>query len=59
LLHGTQDERVPVQQTEAFAEKLQAQGVPVKVKIFPDTKHGIPIEEQYREIYPFLEQYLR
>ena len=59
LLHGAQDERVPVQQTEAFAEKLQAQGVPVKVKIFPDTKHGIPIEEQYREIYPFLEQYLR
>ena len=49
---------IPVQQTEAFAEKLQAQGVPVKVKIFPDTKHGIPIEEQYREIYPFLEQYL-
>jgi len=59
LLHGAQDERVPIQQTEAFAEKLQANGVIVKLKIFPDTRHGIPIEEQYHEIYPFLEQYLR
>jgi dipeptidyl aminopeptidase/acylaminoacyl peptidase len=59
LLHGAQDERIPVQQTEAFAEKLQANGVIIKLKIFPDTRHGIPIEEQYHEIYPFLEQYLR
>ena len=59
LLHGAQDERVPVQQTEAFAEKLQANGVAVKLKIFPNARHGIPIEDQYREIYPFLEQSLR
>jgi len=49
---------VPVQQSEAFAEKLQATGVAVTLKIFPDAKHGIPIDEQYREIFPFLEQYL-
>jgi dipeptidyl aminopeptidase/acylaminoacyl peptidase len=59
LLHGAQDERVPVQQTEAFAEKLQAHGVAVKLKIFPNARHGIPIDDQYREIYPFLEQSLR
>jgi dipeptidyl aminopeptidase/acylaminoacyl peptidase len=59
LLHGAQDERVPVQQTEAFAEKLQANGVAVKLKIFPHARHGIPIDDQYHEIYPFLEQYLR
>jgi dipeptidyl aminopeptidase/acylaminoacyl peptidase len=59
LLHGAQDERVPVQQTEAFAEKLQANGVAVKLKIFPNARHSIPIDDQYREIYPFLEQYLR
>src|SRR5262245_45299430 len=59
LLHGAQDERVPVQQTEAFAERLQANGVAVKLKIFPHARHGIPIDDQYHEIYPFLEQYLR
>jgi dipeptidyl aminopeptidase/acylaminoacyl peptidase len=59
LLHGAQDERIPVQQTEAFAEQLKAHGIDVKLKIFPNARHGIPIDEQYREIYPFLEQSLR
>jgi dipeptidyl aminopeptidase/acylaminoacyl peptidase len=59
LLHGAQDERVPVQQTEAFAEKLQAHGVAVTLKTFPHARHSIPIDDQYREIYPFLAQYLR
>lgn len=59
LLHGAQDERIPVRQAEAFAEKLRASGVAVTLKIFPSARHGIPIDEQYREIYPFLEQALR
>jgi len=59
LLHGAQDERIPVRQAEAFAEKLKASGIAVTLKIFPGARHGIPIDEQYREIYPFLEQSLR
>lgn len=59
LLHGTQDERIPVRQAEAFFEKLKASGVKVEMKIFPKAGHGIPIDEQYREIYPFLEEFLR
>jgi dipeptidyl aminopeptidase/acylaminoacyl peptidase len=59
LLHGAQDERVPVQQAEAFADKLQTNSIAVKVKIFPNARHSIPIDEQYREIYSFLEQFLR
>jgi dipeptidyl aminopeptidase/acylaminoacyl peptidase len=59
LLHGAQDERVPVQQAEAFAETLQAHGVAVTLKMFPHARHGIPVDDQYREIYPFLEQSLR
>ena len=59
LLHGAQDERIPVQQTEAFTEQLKAHGIDVKLKVFPNARHGIPIDEQYREIYPFLEQSLR
>jgi len=59
LLHGAQDERIPVKQAKVFAEKLKAQGIPVKLVIFPRTGHAIPNDEQYREIYPFLEEFLR
>jgi dipeptidyl aminopeptidase/acylaminoacyl peptidase len=59
LLHGGADERIPVQQTEAFAEQLRSVGVTYRVKIFPAAPHGIPIDEQWREVDPFLEQYLR
>ena len=59
LLHGTQDERIPVRQAEAFFKKLQASGVAVKMKIFPKAKHIIPIDDQYTEIYPFLAEFLR
>jgi dipeptidyl aminopeptidase/acylaminoacyl peptidase len=59
LLHGAQDERIPVRQAEAFAEKLKANGTAVKLAIFPGATHGIPINDQYGEIYPFLEEFLR
>jgi dipeptidyl aminopeptidase/acylaminoacyl peptidase len=59
LLHGAQDERVPVRQTELFAEKLKASGVAVTLRIFPGARHGIPLDEPYREIYLFLEQAFR
>lgn len=59
LLHGARDERVPVRQAEAFAEKLKANGIVFKMKIFPNAGHSIPIDVQYREIYPFLEEFLR
>jgi dipeptidyl aminopeptidase/acylaminoacyl peptidase len=59
LLHGTADERIPVQQAEAFAEKLKAAGVRYRLKEFPGAPHGIPIEDQYHEVYPFLDEFLR
>ena len=59
LLHGARDERIPVQQAEAFAEQLQAHGVAVTLKIFPHATHHIPMDEQYQAISPFLEQFLR
>src|SRR6266436_5466393 len=48
------DERIPVQQTEAFAEQLRSVGVTYRVKIFPAAPHDIPIDEQWREVDPFL-----
>lgn len=59
LLHGAQDERIPARQAEAFFERLRANGLAVKMKIFPNAGHGIPIDEQWSEIYPFLEEFLR
>jgi dipeptidyl aminopeptidase/acylaminoacyl peptidase len=58
ILHGAADERVPVRQAEAFAEKLRAIGIPLRIKIFP-ARHAIPVNDQYAEVYPFLERYLR
>jgi len=29
------------------------------MRIFPTARHSIPIDEQYREIYPFFEGSLR
>jgi dipeptidyl aminopeptidase/acylaminoacyl peptidase len=59
LLHGGADDRIPVRQAQAFAEKLSAVGVVYRLKIFPTAPHGIPIDEQWGEVEPFLEQYLR
>jgi dipeptidyl aminopeptidase/acylaminoacyl peptidase len=58
ILHGSGDERGPVLQATAFAEKLKAHGIPVSIKIFA-AGHGIPIADQYAEVYPFLERLLR
>jgi hypothetical protein len=49
----------PGPEGQAFAEKLRAVGVVYRLKIFPTAPHGIPIAEQWREVEPFLEQYLR
>lgn len=59
LLHGAQDERIPVRQAEAFFEKLKANGIAVKMKIFPNAGHSIRFDELDREISPFLEESLR
>jgi dipeptidyl aminopeptidase/acylaminoacyl peptidase len=58
LLHGTADERIPVRQAEAFAEKLKAAGVRYRLREFPGAPHGIPVDDQYREVYPFLDEFL-
>jgi pimeloyl-ACP methyl ester carboxylesterase len=59
LLHGAADERIPVQQAEAFAAKLKEAGLRYRIKIYPGIPHSIPIDDQYREVYPFLDEFLR
>ena len=58
VLHGERDERIPVEQARVFAARLAAAGVPVRLKVFPDAAHGIPGEDLYREVDPFLARVL-
>lgn len=58
ILHGQRDQRIPVEQAHAFAARLGAAGVPVSLKVFPNAAHSIPGEDQYREVYPFLDRVL-
>jgi predicted esterase len=41
LVHGEQDEIFPAADTKRLASALQAQGLPVKLKIIPGTPHDI------------------
>ena len=42
LIHGDKDNVVPLQQSEVFAEKLKAAGVPVKLVVHKDGGHPWP-----------------
>jgi dipeptidyl aminopeptidase/acylaminoacyl peptidase len=59
VLHGAHDQRIPVQQAIAFSELLKANRISVKIQIFPDAGHHIPIDQQYQQVYPFLDEFLR
>ncbi len=41
LVHGAEDEIVPVETIEGMAEALSNAGVPVELEILPDTGHGL------------------
>jgi dipeptidyl aminopeptidase/acylaminoacyl peptidase len=56
LLHGERDERISVRQAQAFAAELGARGVRMRLKVFPNATHSIPVDEQFRDVYPFLER---
>ena len=58
ILHGERDERIPVAQARAFAERLAAAGVPVRLRVFPNAWHGIPLDDLHREVDPFLARVL-
>jgi acetyl esterase/lipase len=69
LLHGTDDQTVPVVQTERMAERLRAVGASVESEIFPDIGHSwIGADEAATRqaslraldlTYRFFEQHLR
>jgi len=58
LLHGEYDDRCYPNQAKAFAQKLAASDVPVRIKIFPNVGHNIPFKQSSMEVTPFLSKYV-
>jgi len=62
IVHGEQDERVPVEHAEALLEKLAEEKKPVKTLIVPNEGHGFYSEENnellYTQLLGFLDQHI-
>jgi dipeptidyl aminopeptidase/acylaminoacyl peptidase len=58
ILNGGKDERSGQASSVKLAEALKKNGTPVKLVIYPQFEHWIPIEERDKEIVPFLQKYL-
>lgn len=60
LIHGSDDNLVPVQQSEILIEKLKNHGVPCKLIIMPGQGHGWPepLENEYMEVTSWFNLYL-
>jgi dipeptidyl aminopeptidase/acylaminoacyl peptidase len=57
VLHGSEDHRGGVvDQARLLAERLQANGKVVHLRVYDATPHSIPISAQWEEIDPFLKQ---
>ncbi len=57
ILHGSEDHRGRVvDQARLLAERLQANGKVVHLRVYDSTPHSIPISAQWEEINPFLKQ---
>lgn len=41
LIHGANDPRAPLSESEQLAESLRARGVPVDFLVYPDEGHGL------------------
>lgn len=50
ILHGKNDERVPVSQAVGFARALRERGVPVEMVTYPREPHGIRERNHQRDI---------
>ena len=59
MLHGERDRNVPFAQAKGFAEALQARGVAVETKFFPEAEHQLPRAEAHRTALVFLDRVLR
>ena len=63
LIHGANDERVPVTETYQIEKRLNIKGIPVEMQIFDDEGHGVVKMsnriQMYKKIIDFLEKYVK
>lgn len=59
MVHGQQDELVPPGQALAFAESLKKAGVPVTLRVFPNSGHGVMNAESIDEAIGFFTRTLK
>jgi acetyl esterase/lipase len=59
IVHGTDDDLVPVGQAKELYEKLQQVGAPVDIDILKDTKHNVGTRESFEEVIRFFDRYLK
>ena len=59
VIHGANDPRVPLSETEQLVEALQARDVPVEFLVFDDEGHGIHKLKNKRVAYPAIVDFLK
>jgi dipeptidyl aminopeptidase/acylaminoacyl peptidase len=62
IMHGDKDMRVPVSQSELFADALKRAGADVTLKIVPGAGHGGPAfqtAEMHQLIQDFFDKHLK
>ncbi len=64
LIHGGEDGMVPVEQAQAFHERLKEFGVPTELIVLPEQRHGFTRypsqtrEEIFQDVIAFLDRHL-
>jgi dipeptidyl aminopeptidase/acylaminoacyl peptidase len=58
ILHGEQDENVPVDQAHEFAAALERRGAAVETRFFWNQAHALPSAEVDKTVFDFLERRL-
>jgi dipeptidyl aminopeptidase/acylaminoacyl peptidase len=52
VIHGANDPRVPLAETEQLVESLRARGVKVEMRIYPDEGHGLAKRANKADAHP-------
>jgi dipeptidyl aminopeptidase/acylaminoacyl peptidase len=59
IIHGENDESIPVSQSKILADKLKAAGVPVTLIVAEGRGHGVGGPGYAQEITSFFDKYLK
>ena len=58
IVHGTEDDRVPINHGERMAQRLHALGRPVETMWVPGEGHGMTTPERFLDVADRMEHFL-